>query len=132
MLTRAVTPRASWFSKYVPLAGSGCVLFLPGQDDPQKDEIRDISGQRNNGAITGASWVKNPWGLWVLEFDGDDDVIVVDNSTDFTVSTGFTLCEWFYITNYDAARYLMTKRASILHKVFVSTDGKAISLPSRL
>ncbi len=51
------------------------VMWLPGQDDPQSAVIRDRSGFGNDGAITGATWVQNSKGLWVLDFDGADDLV---------------------------------------------------------
>ena len=51
------------------------VLWLPGQDDPQSSTIRDRSGFGNDGAITGALWVRNSKGLWGLDFDGADDIV---------------------------------------------------------
>ncbi len=51
------------------------VLWLPGQDDAFSSTIRDRSGKGNDGAITGATWVQNSKGLWVLDFDGADDIV---------------------------------------------------------
>ncbi len=53
---------------------TSCVLWLPGQDDPQSATIRDRSGKGNHGTITGATWVRNSKGLWYLDFDGDDNL----------------------------------------------------------
>ena len=54
---------------------ANCVLWTPGQDDPQSAVLRDRSGQVNNGAITSATWVRSDKGLWCLSFDGTDDVV---------------------------------------------------------
>ena len=56
---------------------ANCVLWLPGQDDPQSSTIRDRSGNGNNGTFgAGAAaptWKRLPSGLWVLDFDGLND-----------------------------------------------------------
>ena len=72
-----LTVRPSYMPKYVPTAGDGCVLWLPGQDDPQSLVIRDRSGKGNHGTITGASWTRLGSGLWVNSFDGTDDKIAI-------------------------------------------------------
>lgn len=57
---------------YPPSADS--VLYLPGYP-PLGATIRDFSGQGNHGTITGATWTRLPSGLWVLDFDGNDDYV---------------------------------------------------------
>ena len=86
--------RPSWMPKYVPRAGDGCVLWLPGQDDPKSATIRDRSGNRNNGAISGATWGRNSKGLWVLDFDGTDDWVNCGTSTSLNPTTAFTILAW--------------------------------------
>lgn len=51
------------------------VLWLKGQKDPFGSQWTDESGKKNHGAITGATWVQNSKGLWVLDFDGADDLV---------------------------------------------------------
>lgn len=94
MVFNARPVRASWFSKYVPLAGSGCVLFCPMQDDQQKDEIKDISGKRNNGTISGATWTRLPSGLWCLSFDGSNDSVDCGDDVSLDITTQLTLLIW--------------------------------------
>ncbi len=93
--------RGPLLNLYVPRAGDGCVLWLPGQDDPQSATIRDRSGQGNNGTIVGATWVRLPRGLWCLSFDGSDDVVTCahDGSLNFT-SEDFTIKAWIYCDNF--------------------------------
>jgi len=89
--------RASWFSKYVPKAGDGCVLWFPGQDDEQSATIRDRSGQGNNGTIVGATWVRLPSGLWCLSFDGADDYVTIALDSSFNFTDEPFSCEmWVY------------------------------------
>lgn len=73
-VTRYVRP--SCMPKYVPDAN--CVLWLPGQDDPQSSTIRDRSGQGNDGTIAGgATWTKLASGLWALRLDGTDGQVQI-------------------------------------------------------
>ena len=93
---RGLAVRPSWYPKYVPKAGDGCVLFCPGQDDPQSAVLRDISGNRNNGTITGATWVRLPSGLWVLSYDGTDDKVTIADHASLDITTALTLEAWVY------------------------------------
>ena len=65
-----------------------CVLWLPGQDDPQSATIRDRSGYGNDGAITGATWAQTGQGLWLLDCDGTDDYVDCGSSSDFDFTSG--------------------------------------------
>lgn len=85
-------PRASYFSKYVPTAGDGCVFFAPALNDAYGATLKDISGNRNNGTIFGATWVRNSKGLWVLDFDGTNDKVVMASAP--VTAYPFTLVGW--------------------------------------
>lgn len=76
--------------------GPGCVLWLPGQDDAYSVTIRDRSGNNYNGAIIGANWIRNSKGLWVLSFDGTNDVVNVANGcTSFSDGSIHSVDVWF-------------------------------------
>ncbi len=52
----------------------------------------------NNGTTASATWTRLPSGLWVLSFDGNDYVKVLDtNSLDFGTTTDFSLLCWFKV-----------------------------------
>lgn len=93
MLLASPRTRPSWMPKYVPRAGDGCVLWLPGQDDAYSATIRDRSGKGNHGAITGATWARTAKGLWYLYFDGDDYVDCGDGSS-LDLTAACTLYVW--------------------------------------
>lgn len=65
----------------LPRAGQerNCVLKLGYDARVGGSTIYDRSGQGNNGTITGATWVRLPSGLWMLNFDGDDRVKVANS-----------------------------------------------------
>ena len=52
----------------------GCVLALMGRPFGGST-ILDNSPYGNNGTITGATWERLGGGLWVLDFDGSDDIV---------------------------------------------------------
>lgn len=84
--------------KYVPRAGDGCVLWMPGQDDAQSATLRDRSGKANNGTIAQASWVREGRGLWSLSFDGTDDYVDMGTGASLDVTTGDVSVEmWVYV-----------------------------------
>lgn len=88
-------PRPSYVPKLWPVPSS-CVLYLEGQNDVQKDEIRDISGYRNHGSIYGATWVRTERGLWVLSFDGSNDYVNCGDDTTLRAGSEGTVKVWAY------------------------------------
>jgi len=78
----------------------GCVLSLselPGGSG----KVYDRSPYGNIGAITGASWVRLPSGLWCLDFDGTDDKVTVSNATSLQPgSRDFTIIVWVKVENF--------------------------------
>ena len=64
-----------------------CVLYYPGL--PQSGGvIRDRSPYGNDGTIMGATWTRLPSGLWVLDFDGTDDWVSVNDVDSLTFLSG--------------------------------------------
>jgi hypothetical protein len=96
-MSSSVMARPAYMPKYVPQPG--CVLYLEGQQDAKSALIKDKSGFANHGAITGATWVRLPSGLWVNSFDGTDDVINCGNSSILNFTSGnFTVTFWIKTT----------------------------------
>jgi len=118
--------RSQLLNLYVPREGDGCVLWLPGQDDPQSSTIRDRSGNGNDGTITGATWTRQSKGLWALYFDGTDDYADcgAPSVLDFGSATDFSI-EFWLKTNYDATQYrgLVSKRPD-----YGTSDGFAVGM----
>ncbi len=79
--------------------GSDCVLWMPGQDDPQSATIRDRSGSRNNGTITGATWSRLGSGLWTLDFASGNFVDCGNGSSLNFTTSDFSLEAWINLTS---------------------------------
>ncbi len=86
-----------------------CVLYLPGQDDPQSGTIRDRSGYNNHGTITGATWARQANGVWAQSFDGVDDHVNCGNNTSLQISNNFTISAWMKIRRTANYEYIVAK-----------------------
>lgn len=129
MLSSAVrTARKNNGVKWEPYASSGCVLWLPGQDDPQSSTIRDRSGYGNNGTIAGAAWKRLNSGLWYLYFDGSGDYVDLGDSDSLDIGTSdITIEMWVRRDVYEANQRLYVKRkASNQWYDLYFTSGDAI------
>jgi len=85
-----------------PPADPNCVLYLPGLPGYGSTVWNKTSqGATNDGAITGATWVRLPSGLWVLSFDGTDDVVSCGNDSSLNLTTGWTALMWALNTTVD-------------------------------
>ena len=71
----------------------GCVLYLPGLP-AGNGKIHDRSPYGNHGAITGATWVRLPSGLWCLSFDDTDDYVDCGSSARLRFTTSFAVMAW--------------------------------------
>jgi len=92
---------------------ANCVLWTPGQDDPQSAVIRDRSGQGNDGAITGCLWVRTSKGTWVQNFDGDDEVNVANDASLMMGTQDFTYKMWVNFVSYaNAHQFLLAHRST--------------------
>jgi len=94
---------------YVPRAGDGCVLWLPGQDDAFGLTIRDRSGNNNHGTITGATWTRLPSGLRCLSFDGNDYVEMASSPALNFTSGDFSIIVWIYLDSLTIHRRLFSR-----------------------
>ena len=76
-----------------PTPPIGCVLDLAGLPEVG-NKIYDRSPYGNHGAITGATWKRLPSGLWVLDFDGTDDVITGSDAALPSGTTARSVLMW--------------------------------------
>lgn len=81
MPIHGIKARTSYMPKWTPKSGDGCVLYLNGQQDPQSGVIKDLSGYGNHGTITGATWVRDKYGMWVNYLDGTTNIITTPLAT---------------------------------------------------
>jgi len=73
----------------------GCVLYSPALPEGfEAGVIKDYSGQGNNGTITGATWERLPSGLWVLSYDGSDDITTITKDASLQIATTFAVEVW--------------------------------------
>ncbi len=71
---------------------------------PNKTYIFDKSRYNNHGTITGATWVRLPSGLWMLNFDGTDDKVVTISATGIPVAgTNRSILAWVWLDDYGVA-----------------------------
>lgn len=80
----------------LPLSNRSCVLDLasPLYGHSSKSKVYDRSPYANHGAITGAIWERLPSGLWVLSFDGGDDVVTMPDIATYNLTTALTAEVW--------------------------------------
>ncbi len=97
----------------------GLVLYLPGLDygNWHTGTIKDYSGQGNHGTITGATPTRLSSGLWVLSFDGTNDLVNCgsDSSLDFT-------------TNLTAIAWVKPSSLASNHTIFGQSSNQSISI----
>ena len=67
----------------------------------------DTSGSGNDGAITDASWVTVGKYSSALSFDGDDDYVRTNPTTDFDFPDAFTVSAWAKPDNFDSDRMIV-------------------------
>ena len=93
---------------------------------------QDRSLYRNNGTITGATWTRLPSGLWVLSFDGDDD-IRVGGLADFNISTGdCSLGAWVKTTDTGATFKIIMGKATLSANEYSLYQSNANKLTFRM
>ena len=66
--------------------------------------MNDVSGNGNNGTISGATWTTSGKYGNALTFNGTNALVTVNNATSLQLTTGMTLEAWVYPTS-TTARY---------------------------
>lgn len=74
---------------------AGPRLWLP-MHEGSGDIVHDHSGYGNDGMISGATWVQLSNSLWVLEFDGDDDRVLIEDDVSIQDLLPFTISLWVW------------------------------------
>lgn len=106
------------------VAEDGLVVFLPFDEGAGKS-VTDVTGNGHDGTFEGApKWVEGKFNS-ALEFDGEDDYVIVadNNALDFT--NKITMMAWFSPNDDLTSRRLMVKNDSIF-VIFDFGDKKSI------
>ncbi len=94
---------------------ANCILYFPGQDDPQSAVLRDRSGNDNNGAILGATWERLAGGFWALHFDGSDDYVnIASPSASMQNLQAWTYECWMYSDINNSIDKLMSNSKKVI------------------
>lgn len=77
------------------MKSTGCVFKsdISRQTRPSTSVLEDLSGNKNDGTITGATWTQFANRLWALYFDGND-YITITNSPTIDFYSKFTIKFW--------------------------------------
>src|SRR4029077_11313111 len=60
--------------------------------------VNDVSGNGNNGTISGATWTTSGKYGNALTFNGTNALVSINNATSLQLTTGMTLEAWVYPT----------------------------------
>jgi len=94
-LKEELTPRL-WKCKLSKIDGQ--VLYLPFVEG-EGNSLRDFSGQNNHGTIIDATWQKDEKKVY-LDFDGEDDYVVIPESDSLTIQSDLTIEVWANFKRY--------------------------------
>ncbi|MGQ9572597.1 MAG: LamG-like jellyroll fold domain-containing protein [Dehalococcoidia bacterium] len=100
-------------------------LWLPLHEG-SGDVVHDQSGYGNDGTISGATWVQLSNGLWVLEFDSDDDRVLIEDDKSIRNLLPFTIGLWVWPhaeTTYNHER-LFAKGPAGLNQLLFYMGGR--------
>ena len=100
---------------------AGVVAYWPL--DGAGDEALDMSGNGNNGAITGATRVDGRF-AGALEFDGVDDIVIVPDSDTLDVSAELTLSFWVIFNDLPEGAWQNVARKEGAYVVEITGDNK--------
>lgn len=94
------------------VAEDGLVAYWPFDEAKGKEAI-DVTGNGHDGEFAGApKWVDGKFGTG-LEFDGEDDYVIVADDAAFAIEENITFMAWFSPNDLLNSRRLMVKNNSI-------------------
>ncbi len=79
-LANLLIPHDNGFRNKLRAVPAGARIYYPGIDGGGS-VLKDYSGNANNGAIVGASWVRRSSGIYGLSFDAVDDIVTITDAT---------------------------------------------------
>ena len=78
----------------VPAAAQTGLVAAYGFDEGSGTTLTDLSGNGNNGAVSGATWSASGRYGGALSFDGATNWVTVNNSASISLTTGMTIEAW--------------------------------------
>ncbi len=94
------------------VAEEGLVAYWPFDEGTGK-KAEDVTGNGHDGDFVGApKWVDGKFGT-ALEFDGEEDLVVVADNAAFAIEENITFMAWFSPDDVLTSRRLMVKNDSI-------------------
>jgi len=96
-------PPANW-DVYLDDACVLCLLFEEGEGDT----AHDLSRFRNDGKLSGPTWVGTPFGRG-LQFDGVDDTVYVEHSDSLMPTSQLSICVLVRLRDTGTYQYIVDK-----------------------
>jgi hypothetical protein len=85
-----------------PAAGGGLVAAY-GINEGSGTAVSDVSGNGNNGTISGATWTTSGKYGNALSFNGTNALVTINNAPSLQLTSGMTLEAWVYPTTVNNA-----------------------------
>ena len=102
---------------------ANAVLYLPALPEGlSQATIPDYSGNGNHGTIAGATWTRLNSGLWVLSYDGIDDVTQITHSASINLTT-WTTEFWFNFATLAGEQWVFYKASCYAISFYTSDAG---------
>ena len=83
----------------------------------------DLSENNYNTALQNGPSAASTGSAPTLFFDGTDDYALVTGTGDFSITPGFTVCSWYFITSFDDYPNLIIKGPSSVYGLAEHTFG---------
>jgi Protein of unknown function (DUF4038)/Concanavalin A-like lectin/glucanases superfamily/Putative collagen-binding domain of a collagenase len=99
--TAAPTPTPTATPTPTPTPG---LVAAYGFDEGSGTVVSDVSGNGNNGTISGATWTRRSKYGRALRFNGTSALVTVPNSASLRLTGGMTLEAWVYPRSVSSAR----------------------------
>lgn len=116
---------ATLTATYAPTFPGQALVGAWGFEENTGATTADSSGNKNNGTISGATWVPNGGKFGnALSFNGTSNVVTIQdaNSLDFTQS--FTFSAWVLPTTIDSAAFRAVVVKNYVQFLYATNDGR--------
>ena len=99
-VTPTATPTATPTPTTTPASG---LMAAYGFNEGSGTVVSDVSGNGNNGTITGATWTTSGKYGNALTFNGTNALVTINNAASLQLTSGMTLEAWVYPTTVSSA-----------------------------